>query len=243
MKNRAAKTALGPMAQVALEQLVPKEQRVIHDTVAYKFLPAFFKGLINLCRLNIIRQALINLADKRAPGIRGGLLCRKRYIDEKLVEAINKGIKTVVILGSGFDSRAYRLSGLSSGRVYEVDLPENIQSKAKLLTKLFGEVPPFVTLVPIDFNNQKLKEVLLQAGYSFDQPTFFIWEGVTQYITETAVNSVFEFLAKAKLESRLTFTYIRKDFINGKKMYGLDLLYKKVRDKTQMWQFGLDLKQ
>lgn len=240
MESAAAKTAMGPLFRVALEQLVPKEKKILHDAVAYNFLPPLLKGIINLCRINLIRQLFLNLEDKKAPGVRGGLLCRKRYIDDKLIQAIKNGIETVVILGSGFDSRAYRLSELASTHIYEVDLPINIQVKERKLIKMFKEVPSHVTLVPIDFNTQKLEDKLLLTGYSLEQPTFFVWEGVTQYIPETAVHTIFEFLAKTKPGSQLAFTYIRKDFIDGEKMYGLEILYKNTRNRTQLWKFGIE---
>ncbi|MFX1251689.1 MAG: class I SAM-dependent methyltransferase [Promethearchaeota archaeon] len=240
MESTAAKTAMGPLFRVALEQLVPKEKKILHDAVAYNFLPPLLKGIINLCRINLIRQLFLNLEDKKAPGVRGGLLCRKRYIDDKLIQAIKNGIETVVILGSGFDSRAYRLSELASTHIYEVDLPINIQFKERKLIKMFKEVPSHVILVPIDFNTQKLEDKLLLAGYSLEQPTFFVWEGVTQYLPETVVHTIFEFLAKAKPGSQLAFTYIRKDFIDGEKMYGLEIIYKNTRNRTQLWKFGIE---
>ena len=240
MENRAARTAWGPMVQVALEQLVPDEQRIVHDVLAYRLMPAVMKGLINLCRIDPLRQMALNLVDRRVPGIRGGLLCRKRYIDEKLEEALSAGVQSVVILGAGFDTRAYRLPELASRQVYEVDLAQNIQAKQEKLERLFGRVPVHVKLAPMDFDSQKLEDALQQAGYSGLQPSFFIWEGVTQYISEAAVQKVFEFLRQAPGKSQLVFTYICKDFIEGKRMYGLDVLYYQTRVQKQLWRFGLD---
>jgi methyltransferase (TIGR00027 family) len=240
MENKAAKTAWGPVVQVALEQLVPEEQRVIHDTVAYQLMPASLKGLVNLCRIGFVRRTLLNLVDRRVPGIRGGVLCRKRYIDEKLNDALNAGIQSVVVLGAGFDTLAYRLSDLASRQVYEVDFPQIIQSKKVELQRLFGRVPTHVKLVSMDFESQELEVVLQQEGYSGAKPAFFVWEGVTQYISETAVRKIFEFFRKAAPGSQLAFTYVRKDFIEGKQMYGLNVLFHQTRVEKQLWQFGLE---
>lgn len=240
MELKAAGTAWVTMLQVALEQLVPDEQRIIHDPLAYRLLPAPLKGLVNLCRIDSLRQMLLSVVDRRGPGIRGGLLCRKRYVDEKLKEALEAGIQLVVILGAGFDTRAYRIPELTSLQVYEVDLPQNIRSKKKALQRLFGRVPAHVKLVSVDFDHQELEGALQQAGYSGEQPGFFILEGVTQYIAEGTVQKIFEFLRKAPPESRLVFTYVRKDFIEGKHLYGLGALYHEMRVKTQLWQFGLE---
>ena len=91
----------------------------------------------------------------------------------------------------------------------------------------------------MDFDRQVLKDVLNSHGYTADQKTFFIWEGVTQYISETAVRTVFEFLARAKPGSRVMFTYIVKDFMDGENTYGLERLYRQTRGKKPMWDFGL----
>ena len=240
MENKATKTAWGPMFQVALEQRVPKEQRVIPDAVAYQLMPAYLKGLINLCRIGFVRKTLLDLAERGVPGIRGGVLCRKRYITDKLNGTLEAGFQSAVILDAGCDTLAYRLPEFASRQFYEVDLPQIIQPKEAVLQRLFGQVPAHVKLVAMDFESQELEAVLLQAGYSGAIPAFFVWEGVTQYISEAAVRKVFEFFRKASPGSQLVFTYVRKDFIEGKQMYGLKVLYHQTRVARQLWQFGLD---
>jgi methyltransferase (TIGR00027 family) len=136
--------------------------------------------------------------------------------------------------------RAYRLSALAKVPVWEVDLPENIDAKRSRLRKVFGEVPAHVTLVPIDFNHEELGGVLASHGYAADTKTFFIWEAVTQYLTEAGNRATFDFLVKAPAGSRLAFTYIRKDFIDGKVFYGQEYLYKRMVLKDKAWFFGMD---
>ena len=239
-KNRAARTAWGPAVQVALEQWIPPNQRIVHDAIAFSLLPDYLKLLVSLFRIAPLRHALWNIIERRVPGIRGGILCRKRHIDDKLDDALQHGIESLVILGAGMDTRAYRLPTASAAQVYEIDLPENIECKEEYVRRLMGTVPAHVKLVPIDFNCQELGQVLPDAGYSSKHKSFFVWEGVTQYISETAVRKVFAFLQQASQESRLAFTYVRKDFIEGKQFCGLDALYSATRAKNQLWQFGLE---
>ncbi len=239
-RNRAARTAWGPIVQVALEQWVPPGQRIVHDTMAFQLLPGYLRLLVSLFRIAPLRHTLWNMIERRVPGIRGGLLCRKRYIDDKLDDALQHGIESLVILGAGMDTRAYRLPAALAVQVYEIDLPENIECKEAHIRRLMGTVPVHVKLVPIDFNCQELGKVLPGAGYSPKHKSFFVWEGVTQYISEAAVRKVFAFLDQAGQGSRLAFTYIRKDFIEGKQLYGLDALYRTTRVTKQLWQFGLE---
>jgi methyltransferase (TIGR00027 family) len=240
MTNKGAKTAWGPMFQVALEQLAPEAQRVVQDALVFQLMPVSFTRFIKLCQLNFLRMALFFVMEHLVPGIRGGILCRKRYVEEKLKNALDAGFQVVVILGAGFDTLAYRLSGLASQQVFEVDLPEVIQSKKVELTRVFGEVPSHVKLVAIDFDHQDLESVMLKEGCLSEKPIFFVWEGVTQYISETAVHAVFKYFKQALPGSQLVFTYIRKDFIDGKQKYGLPVLYRQTRTESNFWQFGLE---
>jgi methyltransferase (TIGR00027 family) len=238
MAEKAARTAKSPTFQVALEQLVPAEQRVINDPLAQRLMPAQLQALLTVCRIGPLRRLLPRLADIQVPGVVGGLLCRKRYIDERLQAALQAGITSVVILGAGFDTRAYRLPGLSSVRVYEVDLPENSEAKRTAVRRALGEEPAHVSLVGTDLNREDLLGALQSAGYSAGQPAFYIVEGVTQYIPEAAVRRTFRFLAQAAQSSQLVFTYVRRDFIQGENLYGLPVLYKQTRGRGELWQFG-----
>jgi len=169
----------------------------------------------------------------------GGIACRKRYIDDRLIEALGSEIDAVVNLGAGLDTRAYRPPALSTLSVFEVDLPENISHKRHVLHQAYGRIPDHVTLVPLDFEHQDLERVLTSHGYQIQQKTFFIWEAVTQYLTERGVRKIFSFLAKANPGSKFVFTYIRKDFIDGVASYGSGALYKAFRVKEQLWRFGM----
>jgi O-methyltransferase involved in polyketide biosynthesis len=67
-----------------------------------------------------------------------------------------------------------------------------------------------------------------------------VLEGLTQYLTEAAVRGTFDFLSGAAPGSRLVFTYVRKDFIDGVNMYDAAMLYKRFRKRQQVWLFGLE---
>jgi methyltransferase (TIGR00027 family) len=172
------------------------------------------------------------------PGAWSIITCRKRFIDDKLDEALDD-IDSVVILGAGMDTRAYRLAHLSDIPVFEVDLPVNIERKRAAVQRAIGGVPASVHLVPLNFERDDLISALTENGYRTDARTFFIWEGVTQYLTEDAVRATFDALRSAPAGSRLVFTYVRKDFIDGVNMYDSSILYKRFRQRQQVWRFGL----
>jgi methyltransferase (TIGR00027 family) len=240
MTQKAAKTGPEPTATVAMEQHFPKGARIIHDDLAYRILPFGTRAYVWLTQLSWARDWMVRIAEKIAPGAWAMVLCRKRYIADKAAEAADGQAETVVNLGAGFDTQAYRLPALAEVPVWEVDQPENIDAKRSRLRKVFGEVPAHVTLVPTDFDREELGAVLALHGYAADTKTFFIWEGVTQYLTEAGIQTTFDFLAKVPAGSRLAFTYVCKDFIDGKAFYGHEYLYKKMVLKDKSFLFGID---
>lgn len=234
--TKTAATGYGPTVMVAIEQRFPESARIINDDLAARILPATTRLRMMLWP----RDLIVAMAEKKVPGVWGSILCRKRYIDDKLAEAAEGQVETVVNLGAGIETRAYRLPALARLPVFEVDLPENIDAKRSRLKKVLGGVPAHVTLVPIDFDREDLGAVLASHGYAADTRTFFIWEGVTQYLTEEGVRATMDFLARARAGSRLAFTYIRKDFVDGEVLYGHEYIYKTLVLKGKNWHFGMD---
>jgi len=105
------------------------------------------------------------------------------------------------------DSRAYRFAGAGSGvHAYELDLPQTQQFKKQRVIALLGSLPANVTYVPIDFARQDLAEALARSGYDPGKRTIFVWEGVTMYIPEAAVDATLRFVAMhASPGSQLVF--------------------------------------
>ncbi|MGP4020728.1 SAM-dependent methyltransferase [Saccharopolyspora sp. 5N708] len=237
MQNAAAKTAVGPMVIVAVEQY--EEVPLVRDKLAYRLLPGAVKPIIALTRWQPVRRMVINGSERKLPGVWASMLCRKRYIDDGLRDAVEAGVDAVVILGAGLDTRAYRLPYLANTPVYELDQPASISYKRAVVQRLYGRVPAHVTLVPIDFETRDLGEVLAGNGLA-GQRIAFVWEAVSQYLTEAAVRRMFESLSAAASGSRLLFTYVRKDFLDGTAFYGAEDAYRDFVVQQRLWRFGFD---
>jgi methyltransferase (TIGR00027 family) len=123
--------------------------------------------------------------------------------------------------------------------VCEVDLPANIDRKTAAVQRCFGRVPPDVTLLPVDFETDDLADCLAHNGFDPGMSTFYVWEAVTQYLSESAVRKTMEHLAGAATGSGLAFTFVRKDFLDGQAMYGAQSAYQDFVVKRRLWQFGL----
>lgn len=237
--NGPAQTAFGPMVLAAVEQYEAPERRLVDDDLALAFLPAGLRGRVKATRLATLRRLMIGATERAGQGLWANLACRKRFIDETLDDAL-PDIDAVVILGAGMDTRPYRLARRSDVPVYEVDLPVNIERKKAAVRRVLGEAPASVRLVPVDFERDDLAAELTRAGHRSGDRAFFVWEGVTQYLTADAVHATFEYLRSAAPSSRLVFTYVRQDFIDGRNLYGARSAYRRFREKQQLWKFGLE---
>jgi len=235
-------TGYGPAMMRAMENLLPEDKRLFEDPYSEKFLSPFWKFWVILMRFPKILNFLIKLREKWTPGVIGGLICRTRYIDDVLNNAIKEGVGTVVNLGVGMDTRAFRIPGIENIKYYELDFPELQKVKRAYIDKKIGELPSNVSLVPIDFNNQDIGEELNKAGYTLSSKTLFIWEGVTQYISKEAVDNTIKYVAQASTGSRIVFTYVLKSFIDGSYIPdGLHSLYKlTLKKKKPLWFCGFE---
>lgn len=237
--NPAAQTAFGPMVLAAIEQLEVPERRLVDDDLAESFLPGRLRALVRLARFGPLRRMLIAASDRSGPGLWASVVCRKRYIDEKVSDPVSE-IDAVVILGSGLDTRPYRIARYSDLPVYELDQPVNIERKTAAVHRALGGVPASVHLAGVDFEHDNVMSALADNGFRDSGRTLFIWEGVTQYLTPEALHRTFEQLRAVTPGSRLIFTYARQDFIDGTNLHGAEAVYRRFRRRSQIWKSGLE---
>src|SRR5689334_1847716 len=113
---------------------------------------------------------------------------RTAAIDGAIRDAVAAGAKQLVILGAGYDGRAWRMPELTGMHVFEVDHPATQGDKRAHLVEL-PEAAGIVRFVPIDFERESLAAVLDQAGHNRSLPTCWVWEGVVMYLTRDVVRS------------------------------------------------------
>lgn len=214
-RQRASKTAQFAALFRGLEYAFPKERRLLEDPLAIRFLSVDLQLFACLARIPMVGNLLLHLIDRAEPGARASGVARARLIDDHLTHALSKGIQQVVILGSGYDCRAYRIPECQSIRVFEVDQLPVLSLKKTKLNKLLHKLPPNVIFVKTDLNIDKLEQALLLSGYDKNLPAFFIWEGVTQYLTEQAVHQTLKFISNTAPGSFLVFTYVHKQAIDS----------------------------
>lgn len=142
---------------------------------------------------------------------------RTHHIDARLGQAAAQGSKQVVVLGAGFDTRAYRFHASHPKlRFFEVDLPATINLKKRRVTSALGGLPGYVRYVPIDFNTQSLEKRLRGAGYDPAKKTFFILEGVTMYVSEAGNRATLRFIRHhSPPGSMLVYDYVLRRVVEG----------------------------
>jgi methyltransferase (TIGR00027 family) len=225
----------------ALESARPADTRLFSDPFAIHFLRPGLRRAVAVSRLPVLGTLLVRLADRRLPGARTSGVARTRFIDDALRRALRQGIAQVVVLGAGFDCRAYRLPELAAAVVFEVDHPGTLAMKLDRLRSALGRVPDRVRFVAIDFNRQGLPEVLESAGLDRLRPAAFLWEGVTNYLAPEAVDAVLRYVGRRPAGTRLIFTYVHRGALEGDPQFAdAPALLRDVARLGEPWTFGLE---
>jgi methyltransferase (TIGR00027 family) len=158
-----------------------------HDPTAHVFLNE--KGKQSLAKTeHAAREGKGGVRHEMARVMADLIALRTAAIDAAVRDAIAGGATQLVILGAGYDGRAWRMPDLAGVHVFEVDHPATQGEKR---THLAG-LPPavgVVRFVPIDFERESLSAALERAGHNRASPTCWIWEGVVMYLTRDAMRA------------------------------------------------------
>jgi methyltransferase (TIGR00027 family) len=199
--DNVSKTALGVGVLRALHPIVDSEPWVIDDPIS----TALF-GDAARARLN--RDFSAGLGDARANALRGHVLVRSAFAEDRLRQAVARGVRQCVVLGAGFDTFAYRQPAWMHGvRLFEVDAPPTQAEKRARLAAAGIAEPPNVVYAAIDFERTPLADGLRDAGLEPGAPAFFSWLGVMVYLTRDAVDAVFRTVAAMPPGTEIAFTF------------------------------------
>jgi len=204
--NRHSSTAEATAAVRAWHRM-HHEPLILDDPYALEFTSGLWRLI---CRNRLLTWLIFERALGKLQPIAAEIICRARYTEDKLEAAIDNGMRQYVLLGAGFDSYALRHAATAEHlRIFELDHPLSQQVKKERIYKHHERLPPMLEFVPVDFERQTLAEVLDRSGYDRQQPAFFSWLGVAQYLPSTAVQNTLEALAAyAASGSELVFDYL-----------------------------------
>ena len=195
------------MATALLRALATYDERVEirgRDHLAYLFLSEErARALQDPARRKWVTQT------KTKPGMYEFMVARTAFFDQTVEQGLQESIPQIVFLGAGYDTRPYRFQDqIKNARIFELDALPTQARKQEILRQANVPTPAQVTYVPINFNTDKLRDVLLQAGFRAGQPTLFVWEGVTYYLPAQSVDETLRAIKSiAPVGSSVCFDY------------------------------------
>jgi len=166
-----------------------------------------------LMRLRPVRAVALWWTERRLPGLPLFVTARTKHLDAILLAELEAGIKQVVILGAGADTRAYRFGPRFPDVTFvEVDHPATSTWKQERVRRAFGASA--VRYAPIDFHRQKPAD----AFDDLSVPSLFVWEGVTPYLSSEAIDETLATIAGFAPGSSVVFDYLYRDASGSEKL-------------------------
>jgi methyltransferase (TIGR00027 family) len=241
LPGQASRTAQHNAVFRTVESSLPAGARLFEDPMAKHFLGWPLSAVRPLCRMPGGSQLACRIIDGRWPGVRTSVAARTRLIDDTVGAFDDEHLGQLVVLGAGFDTRAYRLPRLRSIPVFEVDHPDTQAAKRDVLGRILPEMPDNVTFVGVDFATGSVAESLSRAAYSPHVPTVILWEGVTNYLTAQAFFTTLDWCAQAAPQGMLLFTYVHADVLRSPEVFaGARQLHATLDKAGERFTFGMD---
>ncbi len=229
--KRTAEIVALARAAGCLDPAIGNPDHLAQRMLDYRLRLLLLPGLRHLVRASF---------ERRVPGMFFYHQARTKYLDQLFLASI-RGVKQLVILGAGLDTRPYRFADqLANRRVFEVDHPGTAAWKHHHLRRL-GRPVDHVTYISIDFTQDSLQQTLEDSGYDAGIPTFFLWEGVVMYLPRESVESTLAVIAAAAPGSSVAFDYVYRSSLERPLDYlGADGFQRYVSARNEPCQFGLD---
>ena len=124
------------------------------------------------------------------------IAARSRLAERRIAAAVARGVSQLVVLGAGLDTFGLRNPHAAEGlRVFEVDHPATQAWKRERIAAM-GVEAPSLTFAPCDFERDDLGEALARSGVDRAAPIFFMWLGVTPYLTRDAAMATLRTIAQ-----------------------------------------------
>jgi methyltransferase (TIGR00027 family) len=196
----ASATALAVATLRAAHQLIDGTPKILDDPVVLKLLDPEV--------IARVRAQPERFAEPNVRRLLTHVVTRSRVAEDRLAEAVARGVRQCVVLGAGYDTFAYRQPAWASSlRIFEVDHPASQSAKRTRLADAGIATPPNVEYVAIDFESTSLREGLARSIFNAHAPAFISWLGVMVYLTAPAIDAVFSFAASLPASSELVLTF------------------------------------
>jgi methyltransferase (TIGR00027 family) len=132
---------------------------------------------------------------------------RTRFYDDYLLASCDSGCRQVVLLAAGLDARAFRLAWPPGTRLFELDLPEVIEFKEEVLTRLEA-VPRCKRIVLAADLRQDWTARMIEAGFAGAETTAWLAEGLLRYLSADEASQLLGSVGELSSRgSRLSLNY------------------------------------
>ena len=163
---------------------------------------------------------------------------RTTFFDEALLHYLDS-VEQVVILGAGWDTRAYGMARREGVSVFEVDTVAMQEHKRKSLDKANIDTTG-VIFATADFNKESWLDALKRVGFDPDKPTYILWEGITYYLEEETVGETLQTVAtELSKGSAIAFDYAAKHIIEGDVSLLFRIALLELEIFLEPWRFGI----
>jgi len=240
MKKGPSKMAEMIALHRVVESSLPEGRRICYDPYALYFIDP---NTLEFARKNPQKvKEMKEHYERLFPGLGNSIRARVRYFDDFVKASLADGVEQLVILGAGYDTRAYRIDGCRNIRVFEVDHPATQVIKQEKIKRIFGQLPGHVLYVPVDFECDNLGEKLLEKGYDRSKKTLFVLEGLIMYIPPISVDETLSFIVRfSGKASRIIFDYYPKSLVDGTSdLEAAANVRKYVADQGEPLLFGIE---
>jgi len=141
---------------------------------------------------------------------RASIVARARFVEDLVAAQAARGVRQYVILGAGLDTFAQRRTELASHLiVFEIDRPGPQAWKRQRLVDLNLGIPPFLRLVPVDFEaGNAWWEQLAASGFDAEGPAVVASTGVSMYLTKDAIAATLRQVAALARGSTLVMSFM-----------------------------------
>ena len=142
---------------------------------------------------------------------------RNRYFDDLVVAATEAGIRQVVLVATGMDTRAFRMPLPRDAVVFEVNEEPVLAEWQQVLDREGAEPVCRRIAVPADLGKDTWPDLLLAAGFERSLPAVSIAEGLTWYLSEDENAQLLDHLADlGRLRRRLGIDMVNADYLENR---------------------------
>jgi len=206
---KESRTALGVAWMRAIHQVLDSKPLILED-----------EPIVELLGRYHVEHASKAPGRFQMPGLRllrSHVVLRSRFTEDRLGQALRRGVGQFVILGAGYDTFFARQPEWARKlRIFEIDQGGTQDDKLARISAARMSVPDNVVFGSVNFEAESVADGLRRHGVRFDVPTVFSWLGVTMYLTEPAIDATLGTVLSFPRGSEMVLTFASREVSAGR---------------------------